>query len=259
LIPHKVEGGTIIHQRPQDGYINATAMCQAAGKLWADYRRLKTTGEFFDALSADMGIPISDLIQSFKGGDPQLQGTWVHPQVAVHLAQWLSPEFAVKVSKWVYDWMSGKGQPKKAELPYHLRRYVANHGNVPVGFFSILTEMTQMLIAPLEMAGYTIPERMLPDISMGRMFCRWLRDKHGMDTDTLPTYQHHYEDGRVVQAKAYPEALLISFREHFRNVWLPERAVDYFRTRDSAALPYLPKVIPANRPGIVALPKPKAS
>jgi hypothetical protein len=30
LIPHQVQGG-IIYQRPKDGYINATAMCQSAG------------------------------------------------------------------------------------------------------------------------------------------------------------------------------------------------------------------------------------
>lgn len=86
LIPHKV-GHEIIQQRAKDGYINATAMCKAAGKLWADYRRLKITGEFCGALSSDMGIPITELIQSFTGGNPQLQGTWVHPHVALHLAQ----------------------------------------------------------------------------------------------------------------------------------------------------------------------------
>jgi hypothetical protein len=38
LIPHPVQGG-IIYQRPKDGYIYATAMCQAAGKRWPDYNR----------------------------------------------------------------------------------------------------------------------------------------------------------------------------------------------------------------------------
>jgi hypothetical protein len=37
---------------------------KGAGKLWADYRHLKATGEFCDALSVDMGIPITDIIQS---------------------------------------------------------------------------------------------------------------------------------------------------------------------------------------------------
>lgn len=222
-------------------------MCQAAGKQWFDYRRLSATTAFVEALAAETGIPGSEMIQSMKGGDIRYQGTWVHPQVAIHLAQWLSAKFAVQVSQWVYDWMSGTAPTSRIEVPYHLRRYVANHQNVPVGHFSILTEMTQMLIAPMEMMGYTLPEDMVPDISHGRMYCKWLRDEHGIDTDALPTYPHVYEDGRRVQAKAYPEALLPSFRKHFREEWLPNRAIDYFRGRDSEALQYLPKLI-ANKP-----------
>jgi hypothetical protein len=243
FIPHKV-GREIIQQRAKDGYINATAMCKAAGRPWSRYWEARPSRDFAQALSVDLGISISELIQSISGGSPQLQGTWVHPQVAIHLAQWLSSEFAVQVSKWVFDWMSGSIQPKKAELPYHLRRYVANHPNVPVGHFSVLTEMTQMLIAPLEMQGYTIPEHMLPDISSGKMFCKWLREKHGIDTDALPTYLHVYEDGRKVRPKAYPEKLLAEFRRHFREEWLPMKAVAYFKDRDPSALPFLPKLLP---------------
>ncbi|MFI0844468.1 KilA-N domain-containing protein [Mesorhizobium sp. IMUNJ 23232] len=242
LIPHKAQG-TIIYQRPEDGYINATAMCQASGKLWADYGRLRTTAAFLQALSTEMGIPITDLAQVVRGGDPRLQGTWVHPHVAIHLAQWCSAEFAVKLSQWVYEWMSGKGRPARAEMPYHLRRYVANHQNVPAGHFSILTELTQALIAPLEIMGYTLPEHMVPDISHGLMFCKWLRSK-GVDTDTLPKYWHTYEDGRRIQAKAYPERLLADWRRHFREEWLPHRAIAYFQGRDNAALEFLPKLLP---------------
>jgi hypothetical protein len=63
--------------------------------------------------------------------------------------------------------------------------------------------------------GYTLPEHMVPDISHGPMYCKWLRDKYGIDTDALPTYIHIYEDGRRVPAKAYPENLLPDFRKHF--------------------------------------------
>jgi hypothetical protein len=28
---------------------------------------------------------------------------WVHPQVAINIAQWISPEFDVKVSAWIYE------------------------------------------------------------------------------------------------------------------------------------------------------------
>lgn len=102
LITHELGNKTIL-QRSTDGYWNATALCKAAGKEFAHYRVNKQTTDFLTALSGDIGIPMSDIIQTIKGGRGQ-QGTWIHPLVAVNLAQWLSPEFSVKVSKWVFEW-----------------------------------------------------------------------------------------------------------------------------------------------------------
>lgn len=252
LIPHQTAGG-LVCQRPSDGYINATAMCQATGKRWNHYASNEGTKAFIAALAADTGIPASVLVQSLSGGTPELQGTWVHPQVAINLATWCSPIFAVQVSKWVYDWMSDRRKPQSV-IPYHLRRHMANHGNVPAGHFSILIEMTTLLIAPMEAMGYSLPEKLLPDISQGRIFCKWLRDEWDIDTDSLPTYRHHYEDGRIVPAKAYPDDMLKEFRRHFWTVWLPQRAEAYFAGRDSKALEFLPRLIAKGATASLAAP-----
>lgn len=106
LIPHHVQG-YLVHQNTPDGYFNATELCQAAGKLFADYSRLSTTKAYLRELSLDMGIPITELIQQVRGGFPQHQGTWVHPRVAIHLAQWLSAKFAVRVTGLIADWVQG--------------------------------------------------------------------------------------------------------------------------------------------------------
>lgn len=219
-------------------------MCKAAGKNFADYNRIGPTRAFLQELSAEVGLPIAELIQSLSGGTPSLQGTWVHPQVAINLAQWCSAKFAVRVSKWVYDWLSG-GAVGKGRLPYHLRRYIENQRNVPAGHFSVLTEMTLALIAPLEAAGYQLPEKLWPDISQGKMFARYLREEFEIETHELPTYPHEFEDGRpTVRAKAYPNSFLLAFREHFAEIWLPQRAEDYFSERDPKALPYLKAALP---------------
>ncbi len=241
LIERKHEN-TLITQRAKDGYINATAMCKAANRPWSRYWEVKASKDFAEALSTDLGIPISELIQSLSGGVPEMQGTWVHPQVAIHLAQWLSPQFAVQVTQWVFEWISGG--PKIVErLPYHLRRYVANMTAVPRTHFSMLQELTYLLIAPMESQGYSLPERLVPDISEGKMFSKWLRDR-GIDPSAFPTYLHCYEDGRVVQARLYPNALIADFRSHFNEVWLPTRCEGYFRERDEKALLYLPALLP---------------
>lgn len=240
LIEHEVQGAPV-QQRFRDGYINATAMCRVAGRLWGHYRENANTKAFLTALEADIGIPISELAQSVKGGEPRLQGTWVHPQVAIHLAQWLSPEFAVKVSKWVYEWLSGGRAQSNGS--YHLRRYTSNMQNVPYGHWSMLQEMMIQLIGPMEARGYVLPENLLPDISEGRMFCKFLREQHGLDTDALPTYEHVFEDGRIVRPKAYPNVLLPSFRAHFFEVWMPEKSLAYFKAKDPLALEYLPYLL----------------
>lgn len=230
----------IVPQRINDGYINATAMCRSAGKLFADYSRLVSTQAFLHELTVDMGIPISGLVQSIKGGDSRFQGTWVHPQVAIHLAQWLSPKFAVLVSKWVFEWMSGN--IRQPNLPYHLKRYLDNVPNVPYGFFSMLNEVTLSLIGPLESLGYTVSSSMIPDISLGRTFSSHLRSL-GYPVDDYPTYQHKFEDGRVVNARAYPNELIGELRRFFVEEWLRNKSETYFSERDPQALPYLRKFL----------------
>ena len=239
LVQYELEH-EVIHQRVRDGYVNATAMCKAAGKQFNDFYRLRTTAPFLQELFSETGIPVSDLVQSVKGGVPTMQGTWVHPQVAIALATWLSPQFAVKVTQWVFNWMSGK--IPGGNLPYHLRRYMANLTNVPGGHFSMLNEMTIGLIAPLEQLGYVMPDSMVPDISEGRMFSKWLRE-NGFEPDAMPSYPHSYEDGRVVTARAYPNVVLHHFRQHFAEVWMSQRAIAYFADRDPNAVPYLERVL----------------
>ena len=69
--------GTIIRQRPSDGYFDATAMCKATGKKFNDYRRLKSTKEFLEELSDFVvkkpvaGIPVSEQNQPLRDMERQ--------------------------------------------------------------------------------------------------------------------------------------------------------------------------------------------
>lgn len=242
LITREVDENPI-NQRLLDGYINATALCKASGKNFADYARLKTTTDFLSELSSDMGIPMSALIQQVRGGMPEHQGSWVHPQVAINLAQWASPKFAVLVSKWVFEWMTGT-IPNSRRLPYHLQRYMINRTAIPATHFSIFNEIVYNLIAPLEDYGYELPDKLVPDISEGRMFAQWVRVEKRLEPNDFPTYTHIYPDGRTIPGvKLYPNHLLADFRDHFHNVWLREKAAKYFKERDTNALPFLQKVV----------------
>lgn len=232
-----------IEQRLLDGYINATALCKACKKEMKHYLSNSGTRDFVKELSSEVGIPTSALIQIVRGGDPRFQGTWVHPQVAIHLAQWASPKFAVAVSKWVFEWMQGNIKTQ-GNLPYHLRRYMLNRRKIPQGYFSMFNEIVTALIAPLEEQGYTLPDKLVPDISEGKIFCNWLRDVKNIDPSQFPTYEHEYGDGRKIPGvRLYPDSLLPEFRAHFNNVWLLERATEYFKKKDTNALPFLAKMM----------------
>lgn len=238
LIQHQVQGA-VIAQRPADGYINATAMCKMAGKSFGHYSTNKATKEYLAALSAGIGIPIPALIHTVMGGNaPERQGTWVHPQVATHLAMWLSPEFAVMVNKWVFEWISGNISGK---MPFHLRRYAANLSRIPNGYFSMLNEMIYSLVAPLEQRGYVLPDKLMPDISTGKMFSTFLR-RQDINVDAFPKYLHEFSDesGRPnVYARLYPNGYLGDFRDFFTREWLPRQAVAYFQKKDNKALPFI--------------------
>ena len=240
FIQHEIQG-EIIEQRPVDGYIDATAMCKRAGKLFGHYRENATTKSFLEELSSDIGIPIPELIQTVRGfSDPKSQGTWVHPQVAINLAQWLSPKFAVQVNKWVIEWISGR---VSGNMPSHVRRYVANMSRIPSDHFSMLNELIFSLVAPLEQQGYTLPDRMMPDISTGKLFSNFLR-RHNINVDAFPTYLHEFTDEsgrRDVSARLYPNKYLGAFRDFFNNEWLPRQALGYFKKKDPKALPFLIK------------------
>ena len=116
-----------VGQRQIDGYIDATRLCQAVGKRWNNYYRVPEHKAYFKELSSQIKMPVivnnpetpgsgSALVEVFKGGNSQ-QGTWVHPQVAIHLAMWLDPKFAVQVTQWVFNWMTTGQNPIERSQP----------------------------------------------------------------------------------------------------------------------------------------------
>lgn len=104
----RVWNDTPIQRRNDDGYVNATAMCQANGKRWAKYAESDRCQSYLDALAKRSGIRTFDLIQaqSGRGG-----GTWVHPTLAIDLARWISPDFAVWMDGWFLEHLNGNHLP----------------------------------------------------------------------------------------------------------------------------------------------------
>jgi hypothetical protein len=109
--------GISISRRITDGYVSATAMCQAGGKKWSHYSANARTQAYIAALAGVAGNPATGnppLIQVIQGGPPHLQGTWIHPRLAIDLARWISPEFAVWMDGWFLEELLGHRQPAPA-------------------------------------------------------------------------------------------------------------------------------------------------
>jgi hypothetical protein len=92
-----VLNGLVIEVDPDTLMVNATMMCRAAGRLFGDYHRQKKTEEYLSAISLDIGIPITDLIKSNRGGNNS--GTMVHRLIAYDLASWLSQDVKLQFYK----------------------------------------------------------------------------------------------------------------------------------------------------------------
>jgi hypothetical protein len=237
LVPHTYQG-SVIRQRSSDGYINATAMCQAAGKKFHDYSRLGTTRAFVVELSAVTGIPATQLIQSLNGGHPELQGTWVHPQVSIHLAQWASPQFAVKVSEWVVDWMSGLHPTDRMWAQFEDRVSLV-YDNVPLGYFCVFGQLSD-LFASMIMNGADFGTRMILDISVGSCWARHWKEKNLEATyGPRASFPHNYPRyfpqawSNPQGANCYPEDAIPAFKRWLREVYVPHKMPAYLKDQVS--------------------------
>jgi hypothetical protein len=120
--------GVIVEQKRANGFINATAMAVAHGKRISDWFDNDPTIELLTALAEDLGLEINyaisrnstiasisaaypDLVLSKRGAPESGGGTWIHPDLAVQLAQWCNPAFAIQVSRWIREWLTTGKNP----------------------------------------------------------------------------------------------------------------------------------------------------
>ncbi len=93
----------IVIESREDGFINATQLCKAGGKVFKDWYRLNSTKEIIKELEKNFNGQICplNLVDKKVGGNHS--GSWIHPDLAVQLAQWISPSFAIQVSRWIRE------------------------------------------------------------------------------------------------------------------------------------------------------------
>lgn len=119
--PLKLTEEYMLEARESDGYVNITTLCKAGGRKFATWNRSLRAKRFLSVLSNTVQICTQDLVFCSEGfdADGEREATWVHPYVAINIAQWISPHFELKVSMWIYQFLTtGKlirGQTKTHE------------------------------------------------------------------------------------------------------------------------------------------------
>ncbi len=100
----------------EDGYIYATGLCKVSNKRMYNWLRLKETQNLQKQIdekiatqeplkNCDAQTRVSQLsMEVYKGNTSKYsQGTWIHPDLGLNLAQWCSPNFSAQVSKWLRE------------------------------------------------------------------------------------------------------------------------------------------------------------
>ena len=85
----------------QDDYVNASELCKRFGKRWTDFVRLTVSKKYLKALEG-RGFTVSRTIQAGK-----YKQVFVHPYVAIRLAEWIDPEFEIFVKSVFKKYLEG--------------------------------------------------------------------------------------------------------------------------------------------------------
>lgn len=92
----------------EDGFINATQLCRVGRKKFGNWFQLESTKDLIKTLKNELNSNTHEcasiVVDIKKGGNSKTQGSWIHPDLSIHLALWISPNFAIKVSSWVNEW-----------------------------------------------------------------------------------------------------------------------------------------------------------
>ena len=119
--------------------------------------------------------------------------------------------------------------------------------NSTLWYRSMLNKMVELFALPLEHNWFELPEHIIPDISTGMLFNKYLKEKWYDPEKLCKTYTHIYPDGRQIQwVRQYPDSLYPLFTERFQKERLARRCAKYIIDRtDEYVLPYLQNTFPS--------------
>jgi prophage antirepressor-like protein len=157
--------------------------------------------------------------------------------------KWVTKEVIPAIRK------TGSFGINRLETPNFVVRFNDNWDRTDKGFFSVISELFVRLYGRFENIGYQIPNKAFsgkeirPDVSVGLLFAKHLKDKHPEFANDFKMYNHKFQNGQEVEARQYKNDLLPIFIKFIDDNWIVNNAQKYFKERDPVALDYLPKLL----------------
>lgn len=167
--------------------------------------------------------------------------------------------FAKKFCKWITKVVipsirkTGHYGIDRSEIPNFVIRYNDNWDRVDKGYFSVINELFVRLYGRFHHIGYEIPNRAFdgkeirPDVSVGKCFSAYLKLHYPKLAEKHKPYKHRFPSGMELDARQYENELLPVFIQYVDEEWIPKHAEGYFKTRDTKALDYLPKLLESKK------------
>lgn len=245
-------------QSPEERLLNEIRTVEIDGEIWfvgSDVAKALGYAKPSNALSTHCK-PKGTLKQGIltKGGNQEL--TIINEANVYRLIIKSSLHSAERFEEWLFEEVIPSirkrgfyGKIDRTALPNFIERYKDNYHKIPKTHFSVISEMFARMYIELEKVGYVIPDRgqdgkkLVPDISVGLGFAKFLKKNNSDFYGTALKYKHEYPDGRIVDANMYHIDALPMFIRYINEVWIPQNAENYFKSRDPLALDYLPKLL----------------
>ena len=118
----------VINSRTEDHYINASQLCNAGNKIFDDWYSLETTKEIIKEFEKEIindtktvmpentslinsninleninleDLKLIDIIDTKETNNSINKDVWIHPDLAICIANWISPYFTLQIGKWI--------------------------------------------------------------------------------------------------------------------------------------------------------------
>lgn len=104
-----------------DGYVNGTHLAEETGEELDEWLEEETTAAYLEMVADNAGVPVEEVTRKVELAD-ELRGTYVHPDLVIHLAQWCSPAYAVKVTEIVQDYHAREHRREQKRLKKQAKR-----------------------------------------------------------------------------------------------------------------------------------------